>query len=88
MGKDNNVLKTLDSLSVSRRSFMKGLAAIGALGAVAGCSNSDDNSVIQTGGAHQVRVTFPVLILQTLLSIILPAFTTVAQVSAAFLNYM
>ena len=50
MGKDNNVLKTLDSLSVSRRSFMKGLAAIGALGAVAGCSNSDDNSVIQTGG--------------------------------------
>lgn len=50
MGKDNNVLKTLDSLSVSRRSFMKGLAAIGALGAIAGCSNSDDNSVIQTGG--------------------------------------
>lgn len=50
MGKDNNVLKTLDSLSVSRRSFMKGLAAIGALGTIAGCSNSDDNSVIQMGG--------------------------------------
>lgn len=50
MGKDNNVLKTLDSLSVSRRSFMKGLAAVGALGAVAGCSNSEDDSVIMGGG--------------------------------------
>ena len=49
MGKDNNVLKTLDSLSVSRRSFMKGLAAAGALGAVAGCSNTDDNSGIYLG---------------------------------------
>lgn len=51
MGKDNNVLKTLDSLSVSRRSFMKGLAAVGALGAVAGCSNSEDDSVIMGGGS-------------------------------------
>lgn len=50
MGKDNNVLKTLDSLSMSRRSFMKGLAAVYALGAVAGCSNSEDNSVFQMGG--------------------------------------
>lgn len=51
MGKDNNVLKTLDSLSMSRRSFMKGLAAVGALGAVAGCSNSEDDSVIMGGGS-------------------------------------
>ncbi len=50
MGKATNVLKTLDSLSMSRRSFMKGLAAVGALGAVAGCSSSDDDSVISNGG--------------------------------------
>lgn len=87
MGKDNNVLKTLDSLSVSRRSFMKGLAAVGALGAVAGCSNSEDDSVIM-GGALLEMVTFLALILQTLLSTILPAFTTAEQVFAAFLNYM
>lgn len=53
MGKDNNVLKTLGSLSVSRRSFMKGLAAAYALGTVAGCSNSEDNSMIQMGGGSQ-----------------------------------
>ena len=87
MGKDNNVLKTLDSLSVSRRSFMKGLAAVGALGAVAGCSNSEDDSVIM-GGALLEMVTFLELISQILLYITLPAYITAELVFAVFLNYM
>ena len=60
MGKETNVLKSLEESSISRRSFLKGLgrsflkglAAMGALGAVAGCSKDNGGEIIygNTGG--------------------------------------
>lgn len=50
MGEATNVLKSLEDKSVSRRSFLKGLAAMGALGAVAGCSKDDGGEIIYGGG--------------------------------------
>ena len=52
MGKETNVLKSLEESSISRRSFLKGLAAMGALGAVAGCSKDSGGEIIygNTGG--------------------------------------
>lgn len=50
MGKETSVLKPLEESSVSRRSFLKGLAAMGALGAVAGCSKDNGGEVIYGGG--------------------------------------
>ena len=50
MGKETNVLKSLEENSVSRRSFLKGLAAMGALGAVAGCSKDNGGEIIYGGG--------------------------------------
>ena len=52
MGKETNVLKSLEESSVSRRSFLKGLAAMGALGAVAGCSKDNGGEVIYGGGGE------------------------------------
>ncbi len=50
MGKETNVLKSLEESSVSRRSFLKGLAAMGAIGAVAGCSKDSGSEIIYGGG--------------------------------------
>ena len=50
MGKEKDVLKSLSDGSVSRRSFLKGLAAVSALGVAAGCSKNDDPEVIYGGG--------------------------------------
>ncbi len=55
MGKETNVLKSLEESSISRRSFLKGLAAMGALGAVAGCSKDNGGEIIygNTGGLRR-----------------------------------
>ena len=50
MGKETNVLKSLEESSVSRRSFLKGLAAMGAIGAVAGCSKDSGSEIVYGGG--------------------------------------
>lgn len=50
MGKtDKNLTEALSSASVSRRSFMKGAAALGAMGLLGGCS-VDGEDVFNTGG--------------------------------------
>lgn len=59
MGKETNVLKPLEESSVSRRSFLKGLAAMGALGAVAGCSKDNGGEVIYGGGGNLNNVVSP-----------------------------
>lgn len=59
MGKETNVLKSLEESSVSRRSFLKGLAAMGALGAVAGCSKDNGGEIIYGGGGNLENVVSP-----------------------------
>ena len=59
MGKETNVLKSLEESSISRRSFLKGLAAMGALGAVAGCSKDSGGEVIYGGGGDLDNVVSP-----------------------------
>ncbi|MDE7034440.1 MAG: molybdopterin-dependent oxidoreductase, partial [Mucispirillum sp.] len=59
MGKLTNVLKSLEESSVSRRSFLKGLAAMGALGAVAGCSKDNGGEIIYGGGGNLENVVSP-----------------------------
>ena len=59
MGKETNVLKSLEESSISRRSFLKGLAAMGALGAVAGCSKDNGGEVIYGGGGNLENVVSP-----------------------------
>ena len=57
MGKETNVLKSLEESSISRRSFLKGLAAMSALGAVAVCSKDNGGEIIygSTGGGWKVQ---------------------------------
>lgn len=50
MGKENDVLKTLQEKSVSRRSFMKGAVALGAMASVYGCSKDSGSDIIYGGG--------------------------------------
>ena len=50
MGKETNVLKSLEESSVSRRSFLKGTAALGAMAAMYGCSKDGGSDVIYGGG--------------------------------------
>ena len=54
MGKENDVLKTLQEKSVSRRSFMKGAVALGAMASVYGCSKDSGSDIIQGGGTVTV----------------------------------
>ena len=50
MGKATNVLKSLEESSVSRRSFLKGTAALGAMAAMYGCSKDSGSDIIYGGG--------------------------------------
>ena len=50
MVKETNVLKPLEESSVSRRSFMKGAAALGAMAAMYGCSKDGGSDIIYGGG--------------------------------------
>ena len=50
MGKETNVLKSLEESSVSRRSFLKGTAALGAMAAMYGCSKDGGSEIIYGGG--------------------------------------
>ena len=50
MGKETNVLKSLEESSVSRRSFLKGTAALGAMAAMYGCSKDSGSDIIYGGG--------------------------------------
>ena len=50
MGKATNVLKSLEESSVSRRSFLKGTAALGAMAAMYGCSKDSCSDIIYGGG--------------------------------------
>ena len=50
MGKETNVLKSLEESSVSRRSFLKGTAALGAMAAMYGCSKDGSSDIIYGGG--------------------------------------
>ena len=50
MGKETNVLKSLEESSVSRRSFLKGTAALGAMAAMYGCSKDSGSEIIYGGG--------------------------------------
>lgn len=54
MGKENDVLKTLQEKSISRRSFMKGAVAIGAMASVYGCSKDSGSDIIYGGGTVTV----------------------------------
>ena len=54
MGKETNVLESLEESSVSRRSFLKGTAALGAMAAMYGCSKDGGSDVIYGGGLAQV----------------------------------
>ena len=53
MGKETNVLKSLEESSVSRRSFLKGTAALGAMAAMYGCSKDGGSDVIYGGGEYR-----------------------------------
>ncbi|MCI6475116.1 MAG: twin-arginine translocation signal domain-containing protein [Mucispirillum sp.] len=55
MGKKNNVLKTLQEKSVSRRSFMKGAVALGAMTSAYGCSKDSGSEIIYGGGDCYIR---------------------------------
>ncbi len=50
MGKETNVLKSLEESSVSRRSFLKGISALGAMAAMYGCSKDGSSDIIYGGG--------------------------------------
>ena len=50
MGKETNVLKSLEESSVSRRTFLKGTAALGAMAAMYGCSKDSGSEIIYGGG--------------------------------------
>ena len=54
MGKENDVLKTLQEKSVSRRSFIKGAVALGAMASVYGCSKDSGSDIIYGGGTVTV----------------------------------
>ena len=54
MGKETNVLESLEESSVSRRSFLKGTVALGAMAAMYGCSKDGGSDVIYGGGLAQV----------------------------------
>ena len=54
MGKETNVLESLEESSVSRRSFLKGTAALGAMAAMYGCSKDGSSEIIYGGGLAQV----------------------------------
>ena len=56
MGKEANVLNSLEESSVSRRSFLKGTAALGAMAAMYGCSKDGSSEIIYGGGLAQVPV--------------------------------
>ena len=56
MGKEANVLNSLEESSVSRRSFLKGTAALGAMAALYGCSKDGSSEIIYGGGLAQVPV--------------------------------
>ena len=53
MGKETNVLESLEESSVSRRSFLKGTAALGAMAAMYGCSKDGGSDVIYGGGWYK-----------------------------------
>ena len=52
MGKETNVLKSLEESSVSRRSFLKGTAAFSAMAAMYGCSKDGSEEIIYGGGGR------------------------------------
>ena len=54
MGKETNVLKSLEESSVSRRSFLKGISALGAMAAMYGCSKDGRSDIIYGGGLAPV----------------------------------
>ena len=56
MVKEANVLTSLEESSVSRRSFLKGTAALGAMAAMYGCSKDGSSEIIYGGGLAQVPV--------------------------------
>ena len=56
MGKETNVLKSLEKSSVSRRSFLKGTAALGAMTAMYGCSKDGGSEIIYGGGSVPLLV--------------------------------
>ena len=56
MGKETNVLKSLEESSVSRRSFLKGTAALGAMAAMYGCSKDGSEEIIYGGGSAPLLV--------------------------------
>ena len=61
MGKETNVLKSLEESSVSRRSFLKGTAALGAMAAMYGCSKDSGSEVIYGGGGIPILLVLKLL---------------------------
>ena len=60
MGKENDVLKTLQEKSVSRSYFMRGAVAFGAIRSVYGCSKDSGSDMMYGGGdcysrRHHIR---------------------------------
>ena len=53
MGKETNVLKSLEESSVSRRSFFKRISALGAMAAIYGCSKAGGSDMTDGGGLAQ-----------------------------------
>ena len=53
MGKETNVLKSLEERSVSRRSFLKGTAGLGAMAAMYGGSKGNRPEILYGGGEWQ-----------------------------------
>ncbi len=61
MGKETDVLKPLEESSVSRRSFLKGTAALGAMAAMYGCSKDGGSEIIYGGGNVPLLVNRKIL---------------------------
>ncbi len=61
MGKETNVLKSLEKSSVSRRSFLKGTASLGAMAAMYGCSKDSGSEIIYGGGNVPLLVNRKIL---------------------------
>lgn len=57
MGEAEKLLEKLSKkLSVSRRGFVKGIAAAGAAAALYGCSKDDGDEVFYTGGGMLLKL--------------------------------
>ena len=53
MGKETNVLKSLEESSVSRRTFLKGTAALADMASMNGCSNDSGTEIIHGAGEYR-----------------------------------